>query len=102
MTSSAVDRRESRTDLKIIDADTHLSEPHDLWIKRAPAALRERVPQVKMHNGKVSWVIDGDKLIGEGANPFSAVLRDGSKVRTLDTFLSLKMNDVHRGASDVR
>jgi hypothetical protein len=26
--------------LKIIDADTHLTEPHDLWVKRAPAALR--------------------------------------------------------------
>ena len=22
--------------IKIIDADTHLTEPHDLWTKRAP------------------------------------------------------------------
>ena len=25
--------------IRIIDADTHLSEPHDLWTKRAPAAI---------------------------------------------------------------
>jgi predicted TIM-barrel fold metal-dependent hydrolase len=26
------------TDLRVIDADTHLTEPHDLWTSRAPAA----------------------------------------------------------------
>ena len=45
--------------IKVIDADTHLSEPHDLWTRRAPAALRERVPQVKTINGVRTWVIDG-------------------------------------------
>lgn len=88
--------------LKIIDADTHLTEPHDLWTKRAPPALRERVPQVKMHQGQMSWVIDGDKSIGFGAHPSSAILKDGSKIRTLDTFLKLQFADVHLGSSQVR
>ena len=26
--------------IKIIDVDTHFSEPQDLWTKRAPAAMR--------------------------------------------------------------
>jgi predicted TIM-barrel fold metal-dependent hydrolase len=91
-----------KSDLKIIDADTHLTEPHDLWTKRAPAALRERVPQVKMHDGKMSWVIDGNKSIGTGAHPSSAILKDGSKVRTLDTFLKLQFDDVHLGSSQVK
>jgi predicted TIM-barrel fold metal-dependent hydrolase len=88
--------------LKVIDADTHLTEPHDLWIKRAPAALRERVPQVKMHQGQMSWIIDGDKSIGTGAHPSSAILKDGSKVRILDQFLKLQFADVHLGSSQVR
>jgi uncharacterized protein len=87
--------------IKVIDADTHLTEPHDLWTKRAPASLRDRVPQVKMHEGQMSWVIDGDKSIGTGAHPSSAILRDGSKVRALDRFMQLKFDDVHAGSSQV-
>ena len=94
--------RGPKTTLKIIDADTHLTEPHDLWTKRAPAALRERVPQVKMHDGKMSWVIDGDKSIGTGAHPSSAILKDGSKVRDLHQFLKLQFEDVHLGSSQVK
>ena len=92
----------SATTLKVIDADTHLTEPHDLWLRRAPAAIRERVPQVKMLNGQRSWVIDGDKSIGTGAHPNSAILKDGGKVRTLDRFLRLQFEDVHAGSSSVK
>jgi predicted TIM-barrel fold metal-dependent hydrolase len=88
--------------LKIIDSDTHLTEPHDLWVKRAPAKWKERVPQVKMLNGQMSWVIDGDKSIGTGAHPNSAILKNGTKVRDLDQFLKLKFSDVHPGSSSVK
>lgn len=88
--------------IQIIDADTHLTEPHDLWLKRAPASLRDRVPQVKMHQGQMSWVIDGDKSIGTGAHPNSAILKDGKKIRALDQFLNLKFDDVHLGSSQVK
>lgn len=88
--------------IKIIDADTHLTEPHDLWTRRAPASIRDRVPQVKMLNGIRSWVIDGDKSIGTGAHPNSAILKQGGKVRDLDTFLKLQFEDVHTGSSAVK
>jgi uncharacterized protein len=91
----------TKAPLKIIDADTHLTEPHDLWTRRAPVALRDRVPQVKMYDGKMSWVIDGDKSIGTGAHPSSAILKDGSKVRDLHQFLKLQFADVHLGSSQV-
>jgi hypothetical protein len=29
---------------KVIDADSLLTEPHDLWLGHAPASLRNRVP----------------------------------------------------------
>lgn len=88
--------------LKIIDADTHLTEPHDLWLKRAPSSLRDRVPQVKMHDGVRSWVIDGDKSIGTGAHPCASIRKDGSKVRDFKEFLLLEFEDIHPGASNAK
>jgi predicted TIM-barrel fold metal-dependent hydrolase len=88
--------------MKIIDADTHLTEPHDLWTSRAPAKWKQRVPQVKMLNGQPCWVIDGDKSIGTGAHPNSAILKNGTKVRDLAQFLTLKFADVHLGSSSVK
>ena len=92
----------AKSTIKVIDADTHLTEPHDMWTKRAPASIRDRVPQVKMLDGVRSWVIDGDKSIGTGAHPNSSILKEGGKVRDLDTFLGLQFEDVHLGSSDVR
>jgi uncharacterized protein len=86
----------------VIDADTHLTEPHDLWLSRAPAKWRDRVPQVRKLNGQPCWVIDGDKSIGTGAHPNSSILKDGSKVRALDQFLKLQFADVHAGSSQVK
>jgi hypothetical protein len=54
MTATAtLDRPQAQSMLEVIDADTHWTEPHDLWTNRAPAALRDRVPQVKMHEGQM-------------------------------------------------
>ena len=30
-------------DIAIIDVDAHISEPHDLWTSRAPAAYKDRM-----------------------------------------------------------
>lgn len=79
---------------KVIDVDTHLTEPHDLWTSRAPASLKDRVPQVKEIDGKRSWVIDGDVVIGEGANPSSTIDRNGSKWLGLD-FLTRSIEECH-------
>ena len=86
---------------KVIDVDTHLTEPHDLWTKRAPASLKDRVPQVKKIDGRESWVIDGDKVIGLGANPASCVKTDGSKYAGLD-FMQVSIREVHPSSYSVR
>ena len=31
-------------DLRVIDVDTHRTEPRDLWTSRAPRAYADRVP----------------------------------------------------------
>src|SRR4051812_12213523 len=69
---------------KVIDVDTHLTEPHDLWTRHAPARLKDRVPQVKMHEGKRSWVIDGDIVLVANARPSSTIRLDGSKAHGLE------------------
>lgn len=87
--------------IQIIDTDTHLSEPHDLWTSRAPASMKNRVPRVEMVNGARSWVIDKDTPIGGiGASPTSVIRKDGSKSRSLE-FFNFQIEDVHPGAFDL-
>ena len=66
-------------EVKIIDSDTHWSEPHDLWTSLAPAKYRALVPQVKEHNGRRRWVVNGDIPIA-GDSAVSAILPDGEKM----------------------
>jgi predicted TIM-barrel fold metal-dependent hydrolase len=86
---------------KVVDIDTHYSEPHDLWTKRAPARLRDRVPQVRTVDGKTKWVIDGDQQLKATANPVCAVKKDGSKAQGMD-FMSFSFADVHVASSDMK
>ena len=41
--------------LRVIDADTHLTEAHDLWTSRAPSKYADRVPQVEEIDGRPMW-----------------------------------------------
>ena len=46
----------------IIDADTHVTETPDLWISRAPAAMRDRVPRVVTSaDGTQRWLLGGGR-----------------------------------------
>jgi predicted TIM-barrel fold metal-dependent hydrolase len=48
-------------DYPIVDADSHVNEPPDLWTARLPARLRDRAPHVEhTENGDV-WVFDQGK-----------------------------------------
>ena len=85
---------------KVVDVDTHLVEPHDLWTKRAPAKFKDRVPQVKVVNGVRSWVIDGDKILLKGATPASTVQKDGSKWPGLE-FIKHQFEEVHPSSYSV-
>ena len=86
---------------KVIDVDAHLTEPHDLWTRHAPASLRDRVPQVKVIDGERSWVLDGDIVIGKGANPSSTIAADGSKWPGLD-FINHSIEECHPASYSVR
>jgi len=78
---------------EVVDVDTHLSEAPDLWLSRAPAKYRARVPQLKDVNGRPSWFIDGDRSLGLDY-PVSTILKDGT-VTSGSSFMSLRHEDVH-------
>jgi predicted TIM-barrel fold metal-dependent hydrolase len=85
--------------IKVIDVDTHLSEPADLWTSRAPAKYKDRVPQMKMVGEQLKWVIDGQHSIGIGAA--SVVYGDDSKARNL-SFTRWNVDEVHPACSQAK
>ena len=40
-TKPAGSARDALAGIRVIDVDTHLTEPHDLWTSRAPAKWKE-------------------------------------------------------------
>ena len=51
-------------DYKVISADDHLDLrffPADLWTRRAPAKLKDRVPHIEDVDGLPFWVCDGKR-----------------------------------------
>ncbi len=50
----------------VIDVDTHLTEPPDVWTARMPAALHDRVPHVERIDGVDVWMADGQRLGAPG------------------------------------
>ena len=39
--------------VKVVDADTHITEWPDLWTSRAPAGFKDRMPQRKTVDGRM-------------------------------------------------
>ena len=78
MKSSGNDK-ELVADLRVIDADSHFSEPYDLWTSRAPTRYRDRVPQVRADDsGRLRWFLGDSVLFNAGGASF--VNRAGEKV----------------------
>jgi predicted TIM-barrel fold metal-dependent hydrolase len=46
----------------IIDADSHITEPADVWTSRVPARYRDDVPTVVRDGPADLWVLNGERL----------------------------------------
>lgn len=84
--------------VKVVDADTHLTERHDLWTSRAPAALRDRVPRVAEVEGAATWVVDGAVLGRAGAG--GVIDARGVKGRSFEGLYEWDIEDGHLAAHD--
>ncbi len=53
-------------EFRVIDVDTHVTEPADTWTSRVPAKYKDRVPRIERMNGVDMWVVDGKPTLGPG------------------------------------
>ncbi|MCK9877559.1 amidohydrolase [Frankia sp. Ag45/Mut15] len=82
----------------VLDADSHWSEPADLFSSRAPEAYRDRLPRVVEVDGVRQWIFDGKPM---GAFIAGAVIgRDGQKSASATVLHEWTVDDVHVGAHD--
>ncbi|MEE2677410.1 MAG: amidohydrolase family protein [Myxococcota bacterium] len=51
----------SSIDFPIIDCDSHVNEPPDLWLERVASKWKDRVPRVERVEGGEMWFFDGGK-----------------------------------------
>lgn len=100
------DRLESITsipafaDLKIIDVDTHWSEPHDLWTSRVASNMKNKVPRVVAKGDERFWVVGEDERVLHQASAISVIDKDLNKIYGGD-FFSSRIEDVHVAAFDM-
>ncbi len=85
-------------DIRVIDTDTHLTEPHDLWTRQASASSRDAMPHVTDVDGIATWVI-GDEVLGR-AGGGGVIGRDGSKINAQKGLFEWTIDDIHQGAYD--
>src|ERR1700733_11951297 len=90
--------------LKLIDADSHITEPTDLWTKRAPARYKDRVPQTGVDNsdGKSYWWVDADKKFGPDSS-IAFVRKNGKKIPYYGADrMGGPRDDIHAAASEAK
>jgi len=85
--------------VRVIDADTHLTEQHDLWTKRAPAAFKDRVPHVTQVDGSATWVVEHDVVLGR-AGAGGVVDIHGVKGRSFEGLYEWEIEQAHAAAYD--
>jgi predicted TIM-barrel fold metal-dependent hydrolase len=56
-------------EIRIIDTDSHVQEPPDLWTSRVPKSVVDHVPHVKFDDelGEDMWFLDGVRLLAPGS-----------------------------------
>lgn len=83
--------------IKIVDCDTHFTEPPDLFTARAPASLKDKVPQVRRVNGVDRWFVGSRDFGSLGGN---VIRTDNHKLLGRLAFPTI--DEGHRGAHNVK
>ena len=85
-------------EVRVIDADTHLTPTNDFWTKRAPAAYKDRVLHVEEIEGVPTWVCDGVEM--GPARGGGVIDRDGEKFPFFESMQEWGLERVHQAAYD--
>ncbi|HEU5301283.1 MAG TPA: amidohydrolase family protein [Acidimicrobiia bacterium] len=83
---------------RVVDADTHLTERHDLWTSRAPTNLVDQMPHVEQVDGEATWVVGGNVMGRAGAG--GVIDRDNNKGRSFEALYEWEIDRIHEGAYD--
>jgi predicted TIM-barrel fold metal-dependent hydrolase len=79
---------------RLIDADTHINEPPDLWTSRVPARMRDRVPHMQRFD-------EGDAWVGEGVKePINFGMNAAATFRRFDRRAWVRFEDISPGGYD--
>jgi predicted TIM-barrel fold metal-dependent hydrolase len=76
----------SLDDVRIIDCDSHFTEPTDLWSSRVPASMLDRVPVQQSVNGVTAWFVDGEPWASTGGNVLQTGFRKVQGEVTMQPF----------------
>jgi predicted TIM-barrel fold metal-dependent hydrolase len=82
----------------VVDADTHFTEPHDLWVNRAPAGMKDRMPHVTDVDGVATWVVEGNEMGKAGAG--GVIDPDNVKHKGFEALYERTIDMVHHAAYD--
>jgi uncharacterized protein len=85
-------------EVRIVDADAHLTETHDLWVSRAPKGYEDRVPRVEQVEGRPTWVLDGKPFGWAGGG--GVIDHAGVKHPYLESQRVWGIDEVHPAAYD--
>jgi predicted TIM-barrel fold metal-dependent hydrolase len=86
-------------DLRVIDVDAHITEPPDLWTRRAPARFVERVPRVVEIDGVPMWSFDGVPI---GRVNLASVIRPNGEKVPGPAFFDFGRDEIHAASTDMR
>ncbi len=76
---------------RVIDVDSHVSEPADVWTSRVASKWGDAIPHIENHEGKDVWCLGGEPLLPVGMTALAGY--DGTLPDCPDT-----MEDIPAGA----
>lgn len=90
--------------MKVVDADTHITEPADLWTSRVAKKDQDRVPRKeRLEDGKDIWYYAGDAVFASPAGAAAVIRKDGQKQSFWDWNIEggMQWDEVDEGAYDI-
>ncbi|MCU4183833.1 amidohydrolase [Acidiferrimicrobium sp. IK] len=99
MTATAVSTREqdSLADVRIIDCDSHLTEPPDLWSSRVGPEYRDKIPVQQTVDGHTGWYLHDRLWASTGGNTIAQ-----GPAKRLGTHLVQPFSDIDPSAWSVK